>query len=91
MVRNQPRLWLGTPPGWLWPQGFIHELVSRAMALAGMPGLAEVYWAELAPDYEAFEGRALPASPDPDCGVHACSLGSEPKSRARQRPWRSAT
>ena len=27
-------------------------------------GPAEVSWAELALDYEAFEGRALPASPD---------------------------
>ena len=29
-----------------------------------MPGPAEVSWAELALDYEAFVGRALPASPD---------------------------
>ena len=29
-----------------------------------MPGPAEVSWAELALDYEAFAGRALPASPD---------------------------
>ena len=29
-----------------------------------MPGLAEVSWAEPALDYEAFAGRALPASPD---------------------------
>ena len=30
-----------------------------------MPGPAEVSWAGLAPDYEAFVGRPLPASPDP--------------------------
>ena len=29
-----------------------------------MPGPAEVSWAVLALDYEAFVGRALPASPD---------------------------
>ena len=29
-----------------------------------MPGPAEVSWAELALDYEAFVGRALPSSPD---------------------------
>ena len=29
-----------------------------------MPGPAEVSWAELVLDYEAFVGRALPASPD---------------------------
>ena len=29
-----------------------------------MPGSAEVPWAELALDYEAYVGRALPASPD---------------------------
>ena len=39
-------------------------MVRWARALAWMPGPAEVSWAELALDYEAFVGRALPASPD---------------------------
>ena len=49
---------------WRWPQDFIHDLVRWARALAWDPGPAEVSWAELALDYEAFVGRALPASPD---------------------------
>ena len=46
------------------PQDFIHDLVRWARALARAPGPAEVSWAELARNYEAFVGRALPASPD---------------------------
>ena len=63
-VRHQPRLRPGTPPDWRWPRDFIHNLVRWARALAWMPGPEEVSWAELALDYEAFVGRALPASPD---------------------------
>ena len=63
-VRHQPRLRPGVPPDWRWPQDFIHDLVRWARALAWMPGPAEVSWAELALDYEAFVRRALPASPD---------------------------
>ena len=63
-VRNQPRLRPGAPPGWRWPQDFVQDLVRWAWALAWVPGMAEVSWAELALDYEAFVGRALPASPD---------------------------
>ena len=39
-------------------------MVRWAQALAWMPGPAEVFWAELALDYEAFVWRALRASPD---------------------------
>ena len=63
-VRHQPRLQLGVPADWRWPQDFIHDLIRWARALAWMPEPAEVSWAELALDYEAFVGRALPASPD---------------------------
>ena len=63
-VRHQPRMRPGVPPDWRWPQDFIHDLVRWARALAWAPGPAEVSWAELALDYEAFVGRALPASPD---------------------------
>ena len=52
------------PPGWRWPQDFVQDLVKWARALAWIPGPAEVSCAELAMDYEAFAGRALPASPD---------------------------
>ena len=52
------------PPGWRWPQDFIHDLVRWGRALPWAPGPAEVSLAELALDYEAFVGRALPASPD---------------------------
>ena len=48
----------------MWPQDFIHHLVRWARALARMLGPAEVSWADLALDYEAFVGWALPASPD---------------------------
>ena len=61
---RQPRLRLGTPPDRRWPQDFIHDLVRWALALAWMPGPAKVSLAELAPDCEAFMGRALPASRD---------------------------
>ena len=50
------------PPGWRWPQDFDQDLVR--WALAWIPGPAEVSWAELALDYEASAGRALPASSD---------------------------
>ena len=63
-VRHHPRLRPRTPPDWRWPQDFIHDLVRWAQALAWMPGLAEVSWAELAPDYQVYVGRALPASPN---------------------------
>ena len=63
-VRNQPHLWPWALPGWRWPQDFVQDLVRWARALAWMPGPAEVSWAELALDYEAFVGRALLASPD---------------------------
>ena len=39
-------------------------MVLWARALACGPGQAEVSWAKLAMDYEAFVGKALPASPD---------------------------
>ena len=39
-------------------------MVRWARALAWMPGPAEVFCAELAPDYQAFVGRVLPAPPD---------------------------
>ena len=61
-VRHQPQLQPGTPPD--RPQDFIHDLVRWARALAWMQGPVEVSWAKLALDYEAFVGRALPASPD---------------------------
>ena len=63
-IRNQPRLRPGGSPGWRWPQDFVQDLVRWARALDWMPGPAEVSWAELALDDEAFAGRALPASPD---------------------------
>ena len=63
-VRHHPRLRPGAPPDWRWPQDFMHDLVRWARALAWMPGPAEVSWARVALDYEAFVGRALPASPD---------------------------
>ena len=63
-VRNQPRLRPGAPPGWRWPHDFVQDLVTWARALAWMPGPAEVSWAELALDYEAFVGWALLASLD---------------------------
>ena len=63
-TRHQPRLQPGVPSDWRWPQDFIHDLVRWARALTWAPGPAEVSWAELARDYEAFVGRALPASPD---------------------------
>ena len=40
-----------------------------------MPGPAEVSWAELSVDYEAFAGRALPASPDHPPGGVRLPLG----------------
>ena len=52
------------PADWRWPQDFIHDLIKWARALAWMPEPAEVSWAELALDYEAFVRRALPASPE---------------------------
>ena len=61
---NQPRLRPGAPLGWRWPQDFVQDLLRWARALAWMPGPAEVSWAELALDYEAFVGQALPASLD---------------------------
>ena len=63
-VRHQPRLQPGVPADWRWPRDFIHDLKRWARALTWDPGPPEVYWAELALDYETFVGRALPASPD---------------------------
>ena len=63
-LAHQPRLQPGVPADWRWPQDFLRGLVRWAWALAWMPEPAEVSWAELALDYEAFVGRALPASPD---------------------------
>ena len=63
-VRHQPRLQPGVPADWRWPQDFIHDLVRWTRALAWAPGPAEVSWAEVALDYEAFVGQVLPASPD---------------------------
>ena len=63
-VRHQPRLQPGVPADWRWPQDFVHDVVRWARALAWVPEPAEVAWAELALDYEALVGRALPASPD---------------------------
>ena len=64
MVRNQLCLRPGAPLGWRWPQTFVQDVDLWARVLAWGPGLANVSWAELALDYEAFVGRALPASPD---------------------------
>ena len=64
IIRHPPRLRPGTPPGWRWPQDFIHDFVRWARALAWMPGPAEVSRAKLALDYEVSVGRALLASPD---------------------------
>ena len=63
IVRHQPRLRPGTPPGWRWPKDFIRDLLRWAQALAWMLGPTEVSWAELALDYEAFVVRALPGPP----------------------------
>ena len=90
-VHHQPRLRPGTPPDWRWPQDFIHDLVRWARTLAWMPGPAEVSWAELALDYEAFVGRALPASPDHWLRGTRLPPGERaPKFCARQWAWRSA-
>ena len=62
-IRNQPHLRPVAPPGWWWPQDFVPHLVRWARVMAWMPGPAEVSWVELALDYEALVGRALPASP----------------------------
>ena len=54
----------GMPPGWPgWEPAPAHDLVRWAAALAWQPGPSDVSWAELALDYEAFIGWALPASP----------------------------
>ena len=63
-IRHQPRLRPGTPPDWRWPRDFIRDLGRWARALSWMPGPADISWAELALDYEAFVGRALPGSSD---------------------------
>ena len=63
-VRHQPRLQPGVPPDCRGPQDLILDLVRWAQPPAWPPGPAEVSWAELALDYEAFVGRALPATPD---------------------------
>ena len=63
-VRHQPRLHPGVPSDWRWPQHCIHDLVGWARALTRDTGPAEVSSAGLALDYEAFVGRALPASAD---------------------------
>ena len=63
-VCHQPPLQPGVPADRRWPQDFIHDLVRWGRAPAWVPGPAEVSWAELALDYEAFVGRATPASPD---------------------------
>ena len=89
-VHHQPWLQPGLPPDWRWPEAFIHDLVRWARALAWALGPAEVSWAEPALDYEAFVGRALPASPDHRLrGTRR--WGNEPKSCARRWGWRSAT
>ena len=74
-VRNQPRLRLGAPPGWRWPQ----DLVRWARALAWMPGPAEVSWAQLALDYEAFCGAGAPSLPgSPAAGYTPAARGASP-------------
>ena len=60
--RPQPRP--GVPQGWRWPQDFLQDVLRWARALSWPPGPGEVSWVELALDYEAFVGRALPAAPD---------------------------
>ena len=83
-IRNQPRLRRGAPPGWRCPQDFVQDLVKWARALTWMPGPAEVTMAELALDYEAFSGRALPASPDPHLRVTRMPLGERAQILARR-------
>ena len=55
-VRHQP-FPPRTPRDWWLPRAFIHELVWWVRALAWMPRPAEVCWAQLALDYEAFVGK----------------------------------
>ena len=62
-IRNQARLRPGAVPGLRWPEDFVQGLVRWARALAWMPGPAEVSWAKLAPDYEAFAGQGAPSLP----------------------------
>ena len=64
---EQPRPRPRNPFPWdafVGPIPFILDPVRWARALAWAPGPAEVSWVELPLDYEAFVGRALPASPD---------------------------
>ena len=42
----------------------MRNILRWAQALTFCPGLGEVSWAELALDYEAYAGRALPAAVD---------------------------
>ena len=69
----------GPLPGWRWPQDFMEALVRWARVLAWVPGLAEVSWAELALDYEAFVGRALPSFPDHQLRRMRLLLGERPQ------------
>ena len=54
---------LGMPPRWPgWEPAFAHKRVRWVEALAWQLGLGNVSWPKLVVDYEAFIGRALPAS-----------------------------
>ena len=60
-------------------------MVRWARALAGGPGPAQVSWAELALDYEAFVGRALPASPAHRLQGTRLPLGE--RAEVLAKPW----
>ena len=91
MVRNQPRLLPGAPPGWRWPLDFVQDLVQWARGLACVPGPAEVSWGELALDYGAFVGRALLASPDHRPRGTRLPPSGRAQYCAKRRGWLSAT
>ena len=64
--RPQLRLAPGLPRRWKWDQQLATDLVSWASMLRWREG--EVSYAELAMDFEATSGRALPARPERACG-----------------------
>ena len=80
----QLRLAPGLPRGWKWDQQQATDLVAWASMLRWCEG--EVSYAELAMDFEATSGRALPARPE-----HALRMAVLPLQRSRAAVLRQAS
>ena len=90
--RPEDRFVMGDVPSseWRWEPAFREALLSWLRELQWEPGMGQVTFVELALDFEAHSGRAMPASPGGSCRRWFCLCMRERECSARRLPSCSA-